>query len=365
MRIMFCLGSMNNGGAERVVSNLSNELSKKHDVSITITSSDKSAYELNKNIKLFHLDESKLKESVIKRTIKRIKKLRKIIKDEQADVIVSLLPEPSFRVLIAKTFLNQKVIVSVRNDPNVEYNNFFKKFMVKILYTKADGFIFQTEDAKKWFSKKIQKKSVIIPNPINEKFICKPYIGERKKEIVTVGRLTKQKNQKLLIRAFTLISKKHPNYILKIYGDGNLKDELHSYISDLCLEDRIILMGKTDNVKEEIFKSGIFVLSSDYEGMPNALMEAMALGIPCISTDCPIGGSKFLIKNNENGILVPVNNAEKLADAMNKIIENRDFSRKLSFNANKICESLNPKIINKKWEDFIYKVIRGELDGKN
>ena len=360
MKIMFCLGSMTKGGAERVIANLSNELIKKYDISIVVTPPDKPMYKLNNKIEYYTLDTTHKKNNVLYRTYKRIKRLRIIIKKTNPDIIVSLLPEPTFRLMIAKIGLHKKTIISVRNDPNVEYNNIFKKMLVKLLYTKADGFIFQTPDAQKWFSKKIQKKSVVIPNPINEDFICKPYEGERDKTIVNVGRLAAQKNQKLLIDAFYEVNKKYKDYKLKIYGSGELKEELQNQINLLKLNKNVFLMGDVDNIKDEIYKASMFVLSSDYEGMPNALMEAMALGLPCISTDCPIGGPNYLINNHENGILVSVNNKEELVLAILKIIRNKDFSQHLAKKSHDSSMRYCPNIIINEWDNYLIKIINNK-----
>ena len=360
MKILFCLGSMKKGGAERVIANLSNEFIKKYDIDIVVTSFEKSMYKLDPQINLFNLDNDNKRYNIFLRTYRRIKKLKKILKSENPDIIVSLLPEPTFRIMILKIFLNIKTIISVRNDPNIEYNSIFKKFLVRILYFQADGFIFQTPDAQKWFPKKIQKKSVVIPNPINKDFVCKPYNGKREKTIVTVGRLEKQKNHKLLIRSFSEVLKKHDDYILKIYGSGTLKLELEKLIEKLNLKDSVKLMGEVSNIKEEIYKSALFVLSSDYEGMPNALMEAMALGLPCVSTNCPIGGPKYLINNKKNGILVNTNDNKELTQAINFLIENDSIARNIGYNANKICKELNPHKIYSEWEQYILNVERGK-----
>ena len=360
MKILFCLGSMTKGGAERVIANLSNEFVKRYDVSIVVTPPDKPMYEINKHVIYHTLDFSNDSEGIIKRTIRRIIRLRKILKEEKPDIILSLLPEPTFRVILAKTFLKIKTIISVRNDPNIEYNNFIKKMLVKILYTRADGFIFQTPDAQAWFSKKIQKKSVIIPNPINELFIEKPFDGQRENTIINVGRLVEQKNQDLLIDTFYEFQKVHSEYILKIYGEGKLKNKLEHKVKELNLIDKVLFMGEVNDLKEQIYKSGIFVLSSDYEGMPNALMEAMALGIPCISSDCPCGGPRFLIKNNKNGILFKVKNKDELLSALNRLVENVNFAKKIGDEANKICEQLNPTIIYRKFEEYILSTFKGE-----
>ncbi len=353
MNILFCLGSMDKGGSQRVIANLSNYLINDNKVTIVTTSNRESQYNLNEKIKRYYLDDSNKKTS----NFSRIFKLNKIIKNVKPEVIVTFQPEPSFRILLLNIFRKIPTVLSVRNDPNVEYKGFKRKVLMKMLYPLANGYVFQTKDAAQYFSTKIQEKSTIIPNPINEKFIVdNPYIGEREKTIVTVGRLEKQKNQKLLIDAFKNIAQKHDDYKLLIYGEGTLRKQLEDYTKSLNLEDRIIFKGQVDNIPEEINKAGLFVLSSEYEGMPNALMEAMALGLPCISTDCPCGGPKTLIQQDENGILVEVNNTMQMAEAINKLIDKNEFAISLGKKACEISKELNPIKINNMWEMYIRKI---------
>ncbi len=357
MKLMFCIGEMKKGGAERVVANLSNYLIKHNEeVNIITTIKGKSFYELDKKINLDGLDDDKLHKNFIIKNKKRLKKLKAILKNKKPDIIVSFLPEPSYRVLFLKIFNRQlKVIVSVRNDPKVEYKSRINRLIMKLLYPLADGFVFQTKEAQEYFSKKIQNKSVIIPNPINEDFICEPYNGEREKIIVTVGRLEEQKNHKMLIEAFSKLPEEFKEYKLIIYGEGSLRNKLEEQINELKLKDRVLLPGQVDNVKEKIYKASLFVLSSKYEGMPNALMEAMALGIPCISTDCPCGGPRFLIKNGYNGYLVPVNDTCSLRKTMQNVLNKNQTEARQK--VHKIAVDLHPNKINKEWEKYIVKII--------
>lgn len=357
MKILFTIGNLKKGGAERVIANLSNFLIKNHEVIIVTTTHDEIYYELDNKIKVYHLDEAKeLKKGIIIKNIKRIRMLNKIIKLEVPDLAVSFLPEPSYRLMLIKK--NLPSIISVRNDPKIEYKSLKNKILMKMLYPKADGFVFQTEEARACFSQKIQEKSCVIPNPISQNFVGDLYSGKRKKTIVNVGRLTEQKNQLIIIDAFYNIQRKYKNYTLKIYGDGNLKPLLTNRIKELNLEKKVFLMGEVNNIQNVIRKDGMFVLSSNYEGMPNALMEAMALGLPCISTDCPCGGPRFLIKNDFNGILVAMNSVDELAGAMEKIILDQEFANFISKNAHKICNTLNPLKINKKWENYMRQILQ-------
>ena len=235
MKILFSIDSMNKGGAERVISNLSNYLIEKYEVTIVATRNAEPQYELNKKIKYYKIDKQDSNKNKLLNNYFRIKRIRSVLKIEKPDIIISFFPNTTYRLMIAKSFLKYKTIISVRNDPNIEYNNIIKKIIVKLLYTKADGFVFQTLDAKEWFSNKIKQKATIIPNPINEEFIQAPYNKERKKEIVNVGRLYEQKNQELLIRAFSEVVKKHRDYKLIIIGEGALRKELENLIDKLGL----------------------------------------------------------------------------------------------------------------------------------
>ena len=123
------------------------------------------------------------------------------------------------------------------------------------------------------------------------------------------------------------------------------------------MENRIFLPGVVENVKEKIYDSSLFVMTSDYEGMPNALMEAMALGLPVISTDCPCGGPKFLIENNINGILVEPNDIDELKNAIIKVLSDEGYSKMIAQNASEISEKLNPVKINDCWKTFIESIL--------
>ena len=156
---------------------------------------------------------------------------------------------------------------------------------------------------------------MIIPNPIE-----KISIGKVKKEkvIINVGKLMDQKNQKLLIKAFSKIADKYPEYKLKIYGEGPKRKELESLVKELGLSEKVEMPGWTPDIFDKVAAAELFVLSSDYEGLSNALLEAMMLGVPCISTDC--AGSNEIIRNNINGILVPAGGLKELVSAMQRIL---------------------------------------------
>lgn len=358
--IFYLAGLDNNGGAERVISNLSNYLSEKYHITIITTGFNKSRYKLNDKIICKSLDNNvdKSRKNRFIKNIFRIIRLNKLIKENNPNIIITFLPNEIFRILFLKKFtLKNPVIISLRDDPATEYKSTFRRKLMYHLVKYANGIVFQTKEAGDFFNEDIQKKSTIIPNPINEDFIGTPFQGERDKTIVSVGRLTPQKNHELLINSYSNISKKHEDYKLYIYGEGELRDDLKRKIKELNLEEKVFLKGVSNNIKEEIFKSSVFVLSSNHEGMPNALMEAMALGLPVISTNCPCGGPNFLIEDKVNGLLVEVGNQKEMECAIDHLLSKPDYANAIGEEANKICLRLDPETIYQKWEKFINKII--------
>ena len=379
MKIVFHLNSLGRGGAERVVSILSKGFATLgHDVTITTEWVSDNEYTIAEDVKRVNVgltpeDESKNRLSKI---IKRYTNLREFVKKEKPDVLISFCNKANFRAAVALLGLDVKLITSVRNDPQRDYAPY--KLSTFIMKKRANGCVFQTPDAMDYFGSDFAKNSVIILNPLSEDFATEtgfqynpvtwgnklsdekmPDTSVSRKNIVTAGRISYQKNHMLLVKAFNSIKDDAPEAVLKIFGDtqdSEVKKELEEFIKANDLEERVFLMGLSDRVIEELKKAYMFVLSSDYEGLPNALIEAMSLGLPCISTDCPCGGSRELIEQGINGILTPVGDIEALADAMLKLIQDQDEAQKLASEASKIKNELQPEVIAQKWLEFIDKV---------
>lgn len=357
-KLLFYINAIHHGGAERVMVNLANEFSRRGYAVILVTSFyDKKEYALDQMVRRESLEGVELVQGSLKKNFSRIVKLRKICKRERPDVVVSFMAEANFRAILATRLLGIKTVVSVRNDPQREYPNFAYKTVAKILFPLASGYVFQTEDAKNHFPRSIQDKSRIILNHVDKKFYKTNYEGDRK-DIVTVGRLEKQKNHKLLMDAFAKIAGDFPEDNLSIYGDGSLRQSLSDYAASLGLENRIAFKGLAMDIQEEIKGAKLFVLSSDYEGLPNAVMEAMTLGIPVVSTDCPCGGPRLLIDSGENGVLVPVRDADKLAKAMKSVLEDGCFAGKLSQRARERSLDFAPEEVFGEWEQYILEISR-------
>ena len=255
----------------------------------------------------------------------KIREIRKFIKNSGADTVLVMGVSNSIYVIPATFGLKVKVVISERNDPNHFLGKTLVKKYSRFLMRFADGFVFQNQYAKDFYKKKLKGRGEVIFNPLFTDGLPEVYTGERKKEFVNLGRLHEQKNQKMLINAFSAISEKHKDFTLTIYGEGKLKDELQALIDEKGLKERVNLAGNKSNVLELIKDSYAFILSSNFEGMPNALIEAMSIGLPCISTDCP--GALSLIEDGKNGLIIKVKDEYALIEAMDKLASNTELAK--------------------------------------
>lgn len=362
-RLIFLTLSLTRGGAERVICNMCNEyFSKKDEVTIISLMAAKPEYELEPNIRVLYVDQTaeQYQEGLGKRFLRRRRGLlwllERIEADEgRIDALISFLPEPNFIITSLYKKCAYPVIISVRNDPAREYGSKVRQLLMRMLYKHADGYVFQTEQAKEYFSfsRHITECATVIPNPLGRQFLNVGHTENRRAEIAVVGRLEKQKAPLCAIAAFDRIQDRFPEYSLCFYGEGSLREQMQAEIERLGLQSRILLKGNVEQVQEIVCDASLYVLCSEYEGMPNALMEAMAMGIPCIATDCPCGGPGFLIRPKENGILVPVGDVQKLAEAMGYMLEHREEAERMGRNARKIAQKLDPGQIYGEWDHYL------------
>lgn len=354
--IAFYIGSLAKGGAERVISNLAESFNANgYRVYMVTKMREENEYTISSDITRVIADITPEEEtnSRIRNLYRRIHKLRMIWKQIKPDTIVSFIGKNNLMSIASSRGLRIPVYVSVRSAPQREIGSGRNKQLTFFLFSMAKGIILQTTQAKAFFTPKLQQKVTILPNSVNPKFMKPMYSGERKKTIVSVGRLDDNKNQQLLIEAFDCIKEDFPEWNVEFYGDGENTEKLQNIIQTKNLSHCVKLMGSRTEIDIYIQDASVFVLTSKVEGMPNALIEAMALGLTVISTDCPCGGPADLIRNGENGFLIPVDDKEALIRTLQQVLSDESLRMKLSNQAHNIIHTMNPDTVNQAWIDLI------------
>ena len=330
LKIIFVLPDMAGGGTERVVSLLANEYVKRgFEVAILSFAGTQQAYDLDKRVET--VSAGRASGGSLKVRMRRLSFMAKYFRQNRNCQIFSFSTIGTGFIVLSTLFTGRRMLVSERSDPGAYDHKLYRNFF----YGFADRLVCQTEEAIACFPKRLQKKACVIGNPVDAAMPTR-FTGIREKRIVTAGRLEAVKNHKMLIEAFGMFRKDFPDYTLEIYGKGSMEEELRQFVGHKGLTDKVVFRGFCSNVKEEIRTSSMFVLSSNYEGISNSMVEAMAMGIPVIATDCPVGGCRTYIEDGVNGLLVPVGDAVKMAEAMRKLAEDSEFSENISINAEKV-----------------------------
>ncbi len=358
MKVGFLINDLSAGGAERATASLANYFVNHGVETEIITFTDETSfYTLDKKVSHSPVGFTEIEHSLsLKRVfgaIKRMFQLRKFVKKKKLDFLIGMSFSMTWYTVFATFFTKTKSIGTERNNPYEYKSGHFNSILRKLFYLICNGYIFQTKKSSEFFTDKLKKTDIIISNAIfNETVYHLVPPKVRNKIICAVGRLDKQKRFDLLIDAFSAIADKIPDYRLVIYGEGKLRKQLQERIDSAHLTNRASLPGNDTKVLQKVNNASIFVLSSDYEGMPNVLMEAMALGVPSISTRCDMGPEE-LIADGENGILVDVGSSEQIAAAILNIIENPELADRLSKSSMKLRETHSIEEISDKWIEFL------------
>lgn len=399
--IVFVVGNYKNGGVPMRSTNLANAFAKKGfsvDILVTGEIAEDVFFKREEGVNLVSLKDFKeaykndddfvrIKEKYNNK-ISLLKKLRYITKnipvvDEKLERAIhdirkgeALLPYAAkHRDSIYITFgigyfditycatkkFGSRIIYAERNAPEIDFpEDEAKRQRLLHLLKNASGAVLQTHDELEFFGDTF-KNAAVIRNPVKPD-LPEPYTGERRKVAVNFCRIADQKNLPLMIRAFIKLHERYPEYTLEIYGntvtenEEKIKEKLNGMISELSADDYIRILPPRSDVHSVIRDCAMFVSSSDFEGLSNSMIEAMAIGLPCVCTDCLGGGAREMIRHGENGLLVPMNDADALCDAMKLMIEDSGLAQKCSQNAAKIRGELSADRIAQLWIDFIEKI---------
>lgn len=349
-KIVFIASSMGRGGAERVMSILSREYCNENwSVDIIMTLHNINEYPLDSRVRVIDFSFENIS-NPIGRKIKMILELRKYLRNEKPDIVVPFLTKIAAITEIAMLGVKRdfRVVTSERIDPySVRYSKALR-WLINLAFQRADAVVFQTERAQSYYSNEIQKKSVIIGNPIS---VIQKESNEKKHIIISAGRLEPQKNHKMLIKAFASISNEFPEYELHIYGEGKLQIDLEQQIQMLGMKEKVLLKGNCVDYLEKIRSAEVFVLSSDYEGLSNALLEAMMIGIPCISTAC--AGSNEVIKSGENGLLIPIGDEQEMIKALTSLLSHVELRETFGTNGRNSVQRFRTENVISMWKKVL------------
>lgn len=358
MKILFLINCLSYGGAEKNLKLVANYMVEQgDDVQVCSLSYQPTTINFDEKVRVMEL--SKRNGHFLKLLIVKYFELKKIVKREKPDIMISFLGYANLlNVLLGKS-CNIPCIISERADPYLKSPKWGANVVTKLfqwIYTFADGAVFQTPKARDYFAKRLRKCSVVIPNPV----VCTDDIPEHiyewaEKRIAFVGRFElKQKRQDIALKAFREVLMKHPNYIMSFYGDGQDEELIKQQVKKMGLEDNVTFNSVSENVLSDISTAYLFLLTSDYEGIPNCLIEALSIGMPCVSTDCSPGGARILIDHNENGLIVPCGDVSAIANAICFYIENSDIAKKHGQKALNIRNRYSLNNIMECWKQYLH-----------
>lgn len=364
MKITLIIHSLSSGGAERVMSILANYWAAKGWQITLLTFVDETEipfYELDSKVNYIPLGIAKTSSNLIMAILNNwqfSQKLRRAIVNSNPNLVISFMTNVNVTTLLATRGLNIPVVVSERTDPNKFPSSKIWISLRSLTYGLANVIVVQTNRALNYFRPQLQSKMAIIANPViiqaeNYNYNLK---SSSQSSIIAMGRLETQKGFDLLLEAFAQLKDDYPEWTLTILGEGTLREELESQRERLKLGDRVYFPGRVKNPAEFLKQADIFVMSSRFEGFPNALCEAMACGLPVISTDCP-SGPREIIRNHVDGILVANENIAELKEAIESLIVDEYTRQNLGKKALEITDRLSLETVMERWEKVIAEVV--------
>ena len=355
MRLLFITPSTGYGGASKMLTFVAGQLAARGHwvgiINLNLTSSEV-CQSINSQVEMF---------SIPGKELGRLSQLRQIIRiarREKAQLLIGFTVNPNLYACLAGKVLGISSIMSERGDPNRTFEKNWRNRLLRWLINRCSGAVFQTAGAGTFYGKGLQRRGTVIANPIFIKGeVPQVTPEERGKTVVSVGRLdNNQKRCDVMIEAFSLFVQKHPAYTLRIYGDGPAEPQMRQWVQEKNIAEKVLFMGRTSQPMQDICRDGMFLITSDFEGISNALLEAMAVGLPCVSTDHTPGGARLLIQHGENGWLAPVGDAQALADAMCRFAEDPVLAGHCSEKAREVVERFHPDRIIDQWEAYCKKI---------
>lgn len=359
MHIVFVIAGLGAGGAERVLQLITADWVRARQVTIISfdAPSDVAFHPFDPKVNLIRLNIRPTRSGLFRQistTVRRISALRRTISNLAPDVVISFLTKINVVALIASLGMRHPVIISERNNPRMQTSNATWGMLLSRLQWRASGIVMQTRSSLEVLSDKARARAVVINNPVER--LAKPLPKDGPPVLTAVGRLTPQKGFDLLIDAFAKVAPLHPDWTLRIWGDGEIRRQMELQVESLGLTERIQLPGISKNVGEWIDDTDAFVFSSRYEGFGNALAEAAGAGLAVVSFDCPYGPSD-IIEHGRNGLLVPPENVAALSAALDRLMGDKNLRDQLGAAAREDIQRFAPDKIIAQWDALLAQVV--------
>lgn len=359
MRLMMLIHSLGPGGAEKVLVQLANGLVARGDevtINILGSRSDACIYPLDPRVRLVHLGLNRQPHHkgvvwTIMQSLKLVRGVRQFISSAKPELLIAFITKTNIFALLATVGTGLPVIISERCDPSITPLGRIWRVARQITYPFASALVVQSREVHEWFPPWIRRICWVIPNPILKpiRIHSAPTTRHMAHRVIAVGRLDYQKGFDILLAAFEQVATRFPDWSLEIWGEGPLREELETQRNRLRLQDRVQFPGITHDIQARYAEADIFVLSSRFEGFPNALCEAMASNLPVVATSCS-GAVRDIIRNGDNGILVPVEDAAALANALSLLIPNHSLQTSLGSQAGKVVNKFSLDFVLDHWE---------------
>jgi len=360
MKLLIFIHSLSSGGAERVTTNLANYWAgKEWDITIaTLTGDESDFYQLHPRVKRIALNldaDSQGLLSAIKHNYQRVRALRKVLKQQQPDVALAMMTTANILLALAAKGLGIPAVGSERIHPPMLPLGTVWEWLRQHIYGQLDMLVALTKESAVWLkaNTKIQKVE-IIPNTVNYPItpqppVIKPKFVSNSFNLIAVGRLSYQKGFDRLIQAFSTLASRFPEWNLIILGEGDCRQILEQQIAELGLEQRVSMPGVVGNLGDWYTEADLYVMTSLFEGFPNALGEAMSYGLPVISVDCDTG-PRDIIRHQVDGLLVPQNDHHALVETLKMLMGDKMLRQQYAERSVEIRERLSIENISSLWE---------------